>query len=129
VAILRMSASRVAEEYRKARKGILDALGPEAIAGLHRACPALDWAAVVALPVLFVAGAVALATWPLGFAWILCFGLQGCIIQTFGYLVHDLFVHRRVGGRPGTSSGRCSSSSSRSGGRGTRSITSTTTAT
>lgn len=99
--ILRMSAAGVAEEYRKARRAMLDALGPAVIAGLHRACPALDWAAVVALPALFVADAIALAAWPVGLAWGLCFVLQGFVIQTFGYVVHDLFVHRRVGGVAG----------------------------
>jgi fatty acid desaturase len=88
-------------EYRKARKALLDVLGPEAIARLHRGSPLLDWAAIVVLPALFVTGAMALATWHLGLVWGLCFVLQGFVIQAFGYVVHDLFVHRRVGGGAG----------------------------
>jgi fatty acid desaturase len=86
--------------YRRARGAIQASLGPLAIAEFHRPIPLLDWAVVTALPLIFAANALALATME-GWAWVSVLLLQGFIIQMFGYVVHDLFVHRRVGGRGG----------------------------
>jgi fatty acid desaturase len=96
-----LMSQEVAAAYRRARRILLDALGPAAIARVHRPVPALDWLAVVGLPALFLADAVALATWPAGIAWLAVLVLQGFVIQMFGYAVHDLFVHRQVGGAAG----------------------------
>jgi fatty acid desaturase len=87
-------------DYQPARQTIMDAIGRDAVARLHRPIPALDAAVVVGLPALFATNAVLLATYS-GWAWIPIFILQGLLIQIFGYAVHDLFVHRRVAGRAG----------------------------
>jgi fatty acid desaturase len=60
----------------------------------------LDWAAIVILPLIFAANALALVTLR-GWLWFSVLMLQGIVIQLFGYVVHDLFIHRRVGGRAG----------------------------
>jgi fatty acid desaturase len=87
-------------QYGPARQILFRAVGAEQLARLHRPVPALDWAVIIGLPALFVANALVLATHP-GWAWIGALVLQGVFLQIFGYVVHDLFVHRRVGGRAG----------------------------
>jgi fatty acid desaturase len=52
------------------------------------------------MPVVFAACAIGLATLS-GVIWWSLLVLQGFILQMFGYVVHDLFVHRSVGGRVG----------------------------
>jgi len=86
-------------DYRFARAVIKKALGPRRIAELHRPVPALDWLAIIGLPTAFVALACALSRLPLGIPWLLCLVLQGFLIQALAYAVHDLFVHRAVGGK------------------------------
>lgn len=86
--------------YSSARKVITTALGRDTIARLHRPISLLDWIVVIALPITFVVNAVALAVWS-SWLWPLLFILQGCLIQIFGYVVHDLFVHRRHAGSAG----------------------------
>ncbi len=87
-------------DYRPARQTILAAVGRETLARLHRPVPVLDWLVVLGLPALFAVDAVVLATYS-GWAWLAVFVLQGLLFQIFGYAVHDLFVHRRVGGGAG----------------------------
>src|SRR5262245_51300057 len=88
-----------ATDYATARRRILARIGPEAIRRLHRQKPALDVLAIVTLPLLFITLMVAIARLPLGIVWFVCFVLQGFVIQLLGYAVHDMFVHRGVGGR------------------------------
>jgi len=86
-------------DYATARRRILARIGPEAIRRLHTPKPALDWLAIVTLPLLFIALMVAIAWLPAGLLWFGCFILQGFVIQLLGYAVHDLFMHRGVGGK------------------------------
>jgi fatty acid desaturase len=89
----------VPNDYATARRRIAAAIGTAALARLHRQNPVLDWLVVVLLPAAFAGLALVLAARPLGPGWLACFVLQGVVIQTMAYAVHDLFVHRRVGGR------------------------------
>jgi fatty acid desaturase len=88
-------------DYATARRRILAEIGPEAIRRLHRPKPALDRLAIVTLPLLFITLMVAIAQLHVGLVWWGCFVLQGFVIQLLAYAVHDLFVHRGVGGRGG----------------------------
>ena len=83
--------------YGVARRTLLEALGRKAIADFHRSIPLLDWVVVVVLPTVFFINAFALATWT-GLPWLALLVVQGATIQLFGYAVHDLFIHRRLGG-------------------------------
>jgi hypothetical protein len=47
---------------------------------------------------MFVGNSIVLAAYS-GYGWLFALVLQGFLIQTFGYVVHDLFIHRRIGGR------------------------------
>lgn len=87
-------------DYGPARRAAIDVLGRETLARFHRPIAALDWEVVIGLPLVFVGNALLLATWS-GWQWFGFLVVQGLVIQTFGYVVHDLFIHRRVGGRAG----------------------------
>lgn len=87
-------------DYRPARQTVVRLLGRETVARFHRPIAAFDWAAVIGLPLVFIGNALVLATWS-GWGWFALFVVQGLLIQTFGYVVHDLFIHRRVGRRTG----------------------------
>jgi fatty acid desaturase len=86
-------------DYQLARTVIAAELGRARIAELHRPFPLLDWLVIVALPSAFVGLALALGRLPLGLPWLACLVAQGFLIQALAYSVHDLFVHRRVGGK------------------------------
>jgi fatty acid desaturase len=90
----------VVTDYGPARRAVLRVLGGDAIARLHQPVALFDWGVIVTLPVVFLATAVLLAT-SSGYAWWAALIFQGLLIQTFGYVVHDLFIHRRVGARAG----------------------------
>jgi fatty acid desaturase len=91
----------LSNDYRLAQAAIAAELGPDRLAELHRPCPLLDWLAIVALPSAFVGLALALSRFPFGLPWLTCLVAQGFLIQALAYSVHDLFVHRRVGGKGG----------------------------
>jgi fatty acid desaturase len=82
---------------RRARALIVAQLGAEKLAELHRPNLALDLAAIVGCPALFVFLAYQLGTasarepW-----WWLCLFAQGNLILILAFLNHDLFVHRKL---------------------------------
>lgn len=82
-----------------ARKAIVSELGKEAILELHHRQPLWDWVAIVGHWTIFGVLVYLLGTLPIGAWWALCFVLQGFVVMAFGYLLHDLFIHRYVGGR------------------------------
>lgn len=82
-----------------ARKAIVNGLGKDVVLGLHRTNPVWDWVAIVGHWTIFGVLVFLLGTLPLGPWWALCFVLQGFVIMAFGYMLHDLFIHRYVGGR------------------------------
>ena len=86
-------------DFRAAREALVAEFGRDAIARLHRQSAFLDWLAIVSLWALFGGLIYLLGTLPIGVAWAACALLQGFVVMAFGYLLHDLFVHRRVGGR------------------------------
>jgi fatty acid desaturase len=88
----------VPHDFRGARRAIVDAIGRETLVALHRANPFLDWLAFGLHWALFGALVWLLGTLPPGPLWIACFVLQGFVIMAFGYVLHEFFVHRKVGG-------------------------------
>jgi len=87
-------------DFNRARKDLVAAVGKQEILKLHRKKPWLDWLCVIATFALF--GGLA---WYLGqrryqytMTWWIAFLAQGFVIMSFGYMMHDLFMHRRVGG-------------------------------
>lgn len=75
-------------------------LGPERVRALHRANPWLDALTMVALPSLTVGTLIAMAHLRFfGPAWIAAFLFQGLVFTWYLEVAHDLFMHRRVGGR------------------------------
>ncbi len=85
-------------DFSAARRAIARELGAATIARLHKQNPLFDWLAVIGLPCLFATFVVALVRLEFGIFWLTCFILQGFVIQAMAYAVHDLFVHRCVGG-------------------------------
>lgn len=94
---LTVNASKVST--RSAAAQIAREIGPSAMRALHRSHPALDalefvlpWLSVVLL------GVALTRVQHIGLWSLLCL-LQGCALQCVGYVAHDVFVHRRRGGR------------------------------
>lgn len=87
-------------DFTKAKKELVAAFGEDAIQDLHETSPFLDWFTLAFHWALFV-GLVLLLGWlpALSPLWILCFVAQGFVIMAFGYVLHDFFVHRFVGGK------------------------------
>jgi fatty acid desaturase len=85
-------------DFDAVRREIARQFGVSAIARWHRQSALLDGLVIVGLPSLFVGLALALSRVEFGVLWVVCFLLQGCLFQTLAHAVHDLFVHRRVGG-------------------------------
>ncbi len=83
-----------------ARKACAKELGSVAVGSLHRANHFGDVATMVVVPALTITLTILIGKVvhnPV--AWIALFILQGFVFQTYQFLVHDLFLHRRVGGR------------------------------
>ncbi len=73
-------------------------VGVDAMRALHRRSPVLDAFAFVGVWSTVIGLFVTLGTMRVGIAWVALFSLQGLALQCLGFLAHDLFVHRRVGG-------------------------------
>jgi fatty acid desaturase len=87
-------------DFARARRELVEAFGRDRILALHRPVPVVDWLAVVLHWALFLGLVRLLGTLePLGPAWAACFVAQGFVIMAFGYALHDLYVHRHLGGR------------------------------
>jgi fatty acid desaturase len=87
-------------DFTKAKKELLAAFGEDAIQDLHETSPWLDGFTLAFHWSLFFALVLLLGTLPpLGPSWILCFVAQGFVVMAFGYVLHDFFVHRFVGGK------------------------------
>ena len=82
-----------------ARRALSKELGSELIAELHRPNPWADAAVMILLPSTTIGLLVALAYLPFGVPWAFCFIAQGFAFQQYLFVSHDLFMHRRVGGR------------------------------
>jgi fatty acid desaturase len=84
-------------QLRAARAQIARELGPERLAGLHRANPALDAIAIAGSIALFAALAWELATGsvrdPLWWAALVA---QGDLVLVMAFINHDAFVHRKL---------------------------------
>lgn len=85
-------------QFASARRAITQEIGAATVAQLHRPAPVLDWLAVAVLWGAFFGLMAALATLPLGPLFVVALIAQGFVLQGFGYAVHELFVHRRLGG-------------------------------
>jgi fatty acid desaturase len=98
--VFRVEARNSPYDFATARKAIVAALGVERIVELHRQKPWIDWLTIVLHWALFLGLA-----WYLAYnkrdsvIWWVAFFLQGFVIMAFGYLMHDLSVHRRFGGK------------------------------
>nr|WP_298168877.1 fatty acid desaturase [uncultured Pseudomonas sp.] len=92
----------VEQDLNQVRQRISQALGRDTIAALHRSRPGLDALAVFGSIGLFGLNLHLLASLPFGLTWILLFVLQGFLLQSFGLVSHDLFVHRRIWGERGS---------------------------
>ncbi|MFQ5846020.1 MAG: fatty acid desaturase family protein [Planctomycetota bacterium] len=86
-------------DFSPARKAIVAAIGDAEIRRLHRPNALYDAVSVVGLWGLFGLLIYLLGTLPIGVAWAACLVLQGFVIMAFGYVMHEHFVHRLVGGR------------------------------
>jgi len=87
-------------DFTAAKKELVSAFGQDAILALHKPRPWIDWAALTLHWGIFFGLVWLLGTLPaLGAWWILCFLAQGFVIMAFGYVLHDFFVHRFVGGK------------------------------
>jgi len=84
-------------DLRRARALIVKELGAEKLAELHRPNLALDLAAIIGCPALFLFLAYELGT---GSArepwWWLALFVQGNLILVLGFLNHDVFAHRKL---------------------------------
>lgn len=92
----------VEQDLNQVRQRISQALGRDTIAALHRSRPGLDALAVFGSIGLFGLNLHLLASLPFGLIWVLFFVLQGFLLQSFGLVSHDLFVHRRIWGERGS---------------------------
>lgn len=92
----------VEQDLNQVRQRISQALGRDTIAALHRSRPGLDALAVFGSIGLFGLNLHLLASLPFGLTWVLLFVLQGFLLQSFGLVSHDLFVHRRIWGDRGS---------------------------
>ena len=90
------------QDLNQVRHRISQALGRDTIAALHRPRPGLDALAVFGSIGLFGLNLHLLASLPVGLTWVLLFVLQGFLLQSFGLVSHDLFVHRRIWGDRGS---------------------------
>ncbi|HSX88711.1 MAG TPA: fatty acid desaturase [Pseudomonas sp.] len=90
------------QDLNQVRQRISQALGRDTIAALHRSRPGLDALAVFGSIGLFGLNLHLLASLPFGLTWVLLFVLQGFLLQSFGLVSHDLFVHRRIWGDRGS---------------------------
>ncbi len=88
-----------AHDMSRARLTITEELGQDTILRLHRERPALDWLVLIGLPILFVANGTFLTLHAHGWAWRAVFVLQGFVLLSFGYVMHELCAHRQVGGK------------------------------
>lgn len=87
-------------DFTQAKKELVDAFGKEAIVALHEPSPLLDWLTLVIHWSVFFGLVWLLGTLPpLSALWILCLVAQGFVVMAFGYVLHDFFVHRFVGGK------------------------------
>jgi fatty acid desaturase len=87
-------------DFSQARKELVQTFGQDAIVALHKPAPWLDWLWLAAHWATFLSLVWLLGTLPaLGPWWILCLVAQGFVIMAFGYVLHDFFVHRFVGGK------------------------------
>jgi len=87
-------------DFTAVRKALVGEFGKETIVALHRRRPLLDALAIAGAWGLFALLIFLLGTRRPGSAlWIACLVLQGALVMAFGYMLHDLFVHRHVGGK------------------------------
>ena len=87
-------------DIKRAQREITAALGEDVIEDLKREKRWLDWTAVVVTWVTFGVLIGFLGTLPfLSAWWLVCFVLQSFVILSFAYQMHDIWVHRKVGGR------------------------------
>lgn len=88
-------------DFTRARKELVAAVGKDTIVALHRPSPWKDWLGLVVQFGVFTGLALLLGDRSLRYTpvWWVAFFLQGFVILAFGYMMHDLFMHRRVGGR------------------------------
>ncbi len=87
-------------DFTQARKDLVEAFGQDAIVALHEPAPWIDWLALTLHWATFFGLIALLGTLPpLGPWWTLCLVAQGFVIMAFGYVLHDFFVHRFVGGK------------------------------
>ncbi|MHC4954234.1 MAG: fatty acid desaturase family protein [Planctomycetota bacterium] len=100
-----MGAAAGPYDFTRTRKEMVQALGKDRIVALHRQSKWID-----ALGIIGLYGLFAFNVWYLGtqsrsepgigaVIWWILFVLQGCVIMSFGYLLHDVCVHRSYGGR------------------------------
>ena len=87
-------------DFPQARKELVEAFGQDAIVALHAPAPWIDWLALAFHWSIFFGLVWLLGTLPpLSVGWFACFVAQGFVIMAFGYVLHDFFVHRFVGGK------------------------------
>jgi len=92
-------------DFTRARKEMVASLGKDRIVALHRQSRWRDIAGIVGLYGLFFFNVWYLGTHsrkefsPETALWWILFFLQGFVIMAFGYLLHDVCVHRKFGGK------------------------------
>ncbi len=86
-------------DFPRARKAIVAEVGAKELQRLHRTSRVADALAIVGLWSVFLTLVYLLGTMEVSLLWAACFVLQGFVIMAFGYMMHELFVHRFVGGK------------------------------
>ena len=92
-------------DFTRTRKEMVQAVGKDRILELHRQSKVKDVLGIAGLYGLFAFNIWFLSThsrsqpgWEMVVWWLLFF-LQGFVIMAFGYLLHDVCVHRKFGGK------------------------------
>jgi len=87
-------------DFTRTRKEMVASLGKDRIVALHKQSKAWDIAGIVGHYGLFAFNVWYLGTHPKNTPlWWFLFVLQGFVIMAFGYLLHDVCVHRKFGGK------------------------------
>jgi len=90
---------KTAHDIKRAQREITDALGQDVLDDLHKEQPLFDWIAVVFSWSAFGALIYLLGKLPFGPWFVVCCIAQAFVLLSFAYQMHDIWLHRRIGGR------------------------------
>lgn len=82
-----------------ARRAIVKEIGQDTVKALHKANRLADVVMLLAVPLAFFSNAYALATLEFSGLWVALLVAQGFILPMFQYVTHDVWLHRKIGGK------------------------------